>query len=106
MMKIRNSRRGQSSLEYAVYSAVILGVIISMMLYFKRGVQGRWKEAADSVGDQFSPEYATGTTTTTRSGTTSSNIFASDGGGGMITLREDTANITDSVAGSLTVGAE
>jgi len=55
MLQLLNKRRGQSTLEYAVLTAVIIGALVSVQTYIKRGVQGRLKSASDDIGDQFSP---------------------------------------------------
>ena len=49
-----NQRRAQSTLEYAVLVIVIIGALLSIQNYIKRGVQGRLKSAADDIGDQYS----------------------------------------------------
>ena len=46
-------RSGQSVLEYAILLAVAVAVIIAGQIYFKRGLQGRWKDASDQLGEQF-----------------------------------------------------
>ena len=57
MFKYLNKRwkRGQSTIEYAVLIIIIIGALLSIQVYIKRGVQGRLKQAADDIGDQFSP---------------------------------------------------
>lgn len=56
MLKYFNKRRkkGQSTLEYAILIIIIIGALLSIQVYIKRGVQGRLKSAADDIGDQFS----------------------------------------------------
>ncbi|MFA5118831.1 MAG: hypothetical protein WC695_08290 [Candidatus Omnitrophota bacterium] len=54
-MFIRSKKRAQSTLEYAVIIAVVVGALIAMQIYVKRGLQGRLRQATDDVGDQFSP---------------------------------------------------
>ncbi len=49
-----NQKRGQSTLEYVVLVVVIIGALLSIQVYIKRGVQGRLKSAADDIGDQYS----------------------------------------------------
>lgn len=70
MFKYLNKRwkKGQSTLEYAVLIIIIIGALLSIQLYIKRGVQGRLKQAADDIGDQFS----TGNTNVVKIMTTSS----------------------------------
>ncbi|MCM8770859.1 MAG: hypothetical protein NC936_03200 [Candidatus Omnitrophica bacterium] len=46
-------RKGQSTLEYAALVACIVAAIIIMQRYFNRAAQGRWKSAADQLGEQF-----------------------------------------------------
>lgn len=57
MLKYFNNRRkkGQSTLEYAVLIIIIIGALLSIQVYIKRGIQGRLKSATDDIGDQFSP---------------------------------------------------
>jgi hypothetical protein len=57
MLKYFNNRKkkGQSTLEYAVLIIIIIGALLSIQVYIKRGVQGRLKSATDDIGDQFSP---------------------------------------------------
>ena len=56
MLNFLNKRRkkGQSTLEYAILIIIIIGALLSIQVYIKRGVQGRLKGAADDIGDQFS----------------------------------------------------
>ena len=57
MLNYFNKRRkkGQSTLEYVILIIIILGALLSIQFYIKRGIQGRLKSAADDIGDQFSP---------------------------------------------------
>jgi len=55
MFKYLNKKRGQSTLEYAILIIIIIGALLSIQVYIKRGIQGRLKGAADDIGDQFSP---------------------------------------------------
>ncbi len=51
------SKKGQSTLEYAVLIVVIIAALIAMQVYLKRGIQGRMRESSDQIGEQFSPGY-------------------------------------------------
>ena len=55
MMIHLNKKRAQSTLEYAVLTVVVIGALIAIQTYVKRGVQGKLKSSADDIGDQFSP---------------------------------------------------
>jgi hypothetical protein len=50
----KRMKKGQSTLEYAILIIIIIGALLSIQVYIKRGVQGRLKGAADDIGDQFS----------------------------------------------------
>lgn len=74
---IRNrKRKGQSTLEYAILIIIILGALLSIQIYIKRGVQGRLKSAADDIGDQFSPGNTNVVRTVSTSGKTSDTFLA------------------------------
>jgi uncharacterized protein (UPF0333 family) len=62
------TRRGQSTLEYAVVIAVVLAALLAIQVYVKRGVQGKLRSSADSIGDQYSAGKTTSTYTTAQTG--------------------------------------
>jgi len=70
LTKLRNFK-GQSTLEYAILIVIIIGALLSIQIYIKRGVQGRLRSATDDIGDQFSPGNMSSTKTVTTTGTTS-----------------------------------
>ncbi|MBU2473538.1 MAG: hypothetical protein KKG91_02275 [Candidatus Omnitrophica bacterium] len=51
-MKIR---KAQSTLEYALLIAVVVGALLAMQNYLKRSIQGRMQIIGDQMGDQYSP---------------------------------------------------
>lgn len=51
-------KKGQSMLEYAILMGVIVAVIVALQVYVRRAVQGRFKQSADSIGDQFTTREA------------------------------------------------
>ncbi len=69
LKKIKEPRAGQSTLEYAVLIIIVIGALLSIQVYIKRGIQGRLRSSADDIGDQ----YAVGNTNITRITTTKSN---------------------------------
>ena len=77
------TRRGQSTLEYAVLIAVVIGALVSMQIYLKRGTQGKLRSAGDQVGEQFNPYGTVYNFTTTTNGarqdnTTTNGLIASN----------------------------
>jgi cytoskeletal protein RodZ len=66
MLQYLNQKRGQSTLEYAVLIVVIIGALLTIQVYIKRGVQGRLKSASDDIGDQYSDGNTNAVTQTNR----------------------------------------
>ncbi|HOW35290.1 MAG TPA: hypothetical protein PL155_02590 [Candidatus Omnitrophota bacterium] len=54
MFKFLKKSRGQSTVEYAILIIIIIGALISIQIYIKRGIQGRFKDSADNIGEQYS----------------------------------------------------
>lgn len=99
-MFIRLNKRGQSTLEYGVIIAVVVAALLAMQMYMKRGLQGRLGQAADDVGEQFSPLH------TTKSSSISTNVQSTEtvsGGANPITVTANTQQ--QSRSGSENVGA-
>ncbi len=72
-MEIR--RRGQSLWEYVAILGIVSLAVVAMQVYFKRGVQGRLKDLADSQisSEQYvSGESKSDTVTTSQNSATSS----------------------------------
>jgi len=69
-------RAGQGITEYVCLVAIVAAALLATMIYCKRGIAGRLRTAADSLGEQYSPRHTrtdprtpvtltvTGTTTT------------------------------------------
>jgi len=53
------NRKAQSTLEYAVIVAVVVGALLAIQVYVKRGVQGRLRSSTDNIGDQYSAGHMT-----------------------------------------------
>ncbi len=49
-------RKAQSALEYAMVVICIAGALIAMQKYIKRSMQGKLRDAADQVGEQYSAQ--------------------------------------------------
>ena len=83
----KRRKKGQSTLEYAVLIIIIIGALLSIQVYIKRGIQGRLKGAADDIGDQFSVGNTNVISTMTtssrtkdkfKSGVSSSTLFGNE----------------------------
>ncbi len=62
-------KRGQSTIEYAVMAAVVVGALLLMQVYMQRGVAGKLRTATDQIGDQFHPVHYTANFGTHSNGT-------------------------------------
>lgn len=47
------SKKGQGILEYAMILAIVVAVIVAIQIYVKRAVEGKFKQSADQIGEQF-----------------------------------------------------
>jgi Flp pilus assembly pilin Flp len=92
MLQYLNQKRGQSTLEYAVLIVVIIGALLTIQVYIKRGVQGRLKSAADDIGDQYSDGNTNEVKTTNRFSNTEETFNA---GNSVSNLFKELTNTTD-----------
>jgi len=58
------AKKGQNILEYIVLLALIVSALLIMNIVIKRAYQGRIKQNADEVGQQYSPGHTTSKITT------------------------------------------
>jgi hypothetical protein len=54
--------RAQSVIEYAIFLAVVLSALLLLQAIVKRGFSGNLREAADKMGQQYSPTVTTSRT--------------------------------------------
>ncbi len=47
------NKKAQSTLEYAVIISVVVGALLAMRVFMKRGIEGKLHDAANDIGDQF-----------------------------------------------------
>ena len=102
---LRRLRRGQTTLEYIVLIIIVMGALLAISNYFKRGLQGRWKTAIDDMGDQYDPRTADSVIRHTLTQNTNTTIIAMNDVGGYWTQRTDSSLSTDQKTGNVTVGA-
>ena len=93
MLQYLNQKRGQSTLEYAVLIVVIIGALLTLQVYMKRGVQGRLKSAADDIGDQYSDGNTNAIKTINRSSSTEETFNAGVSSSNL--LAPETTNTAD-----------
>jgi len=87
-------KRAQTTAEYAVLIALVVGAVVAMQVYVKRGIQGRIRNVVDDVnlggaitadssgasvsnimtGDQYEPYYVSSTGSTTQTSSNSEDL--------------------------------
>jgi len=94
------NKRAQSTAEYVIVLALVVGAVIAMQTYVKRGLQGRIKDVVDKAptgGDagtifktgQFEPDYMQSSFTSSRNTNETENLLS---GGGV------TRNLTSDIS--------
>ena len=51
-------KKAQSSLEYVAILVIVMAALLVVGVYFKRGMQGRWRTSSDELADQYDPYLA------------------------------------------------
>src|SRR3989338_10983536 len=98
-------RQGQTILEYIVLIIIVLGALLAIQFYFKRGLQGRWKAAMDDMGDQYDPRVADTSIRHTLVQNSMTSIIVLNDADGYWTQRTDESVSTERKEGSASVGA-
>lgn len=99
-------RRGQVSLEWAVLLVVVMGALLAMQAYFKRGIQGRWRSSVDGVGEQYDPMTTEANIMQRVSGLTTTTLSVQNLGNNLKqTIRVDESVMTETKQGTTRVDA-
>ena len=109
---ILKTRNGQSTLEYATLIIILLAALLTAGVYVKRGIQGRWKQAVDDLGDQYDPQYVNSSirhTLISNTDTQINSVQQQDPNNpnatiGFQTFRRDTTNSVETKTGTTVVG--
>jgi len=102
---LREMRQGQTMVEYVVLLIIVIGSFIGIQNYMKRGLQGRWRDAVDSLGDQYDPRTASTSLLQSIYSNTNTQITALNTAGGYWTSRVDNSLTIERKAGMTTMGA-
>ena len=102
---IRQRQGGQTALEYTILITVVIGAFVAMQSYIKRGMQGRWHDAIDELGDQYDPRVAVTDIRHTLASSTNTSIVALNAIGGYTTKRTDVSVSSERKTGTTTIGA-
>ena len=98
-------KKGQSAMEYLVLVTIIMAALISGGVYFKRGLQGRWKSATDDLGDQYDMMNMNTDIVHSLRSDTETRITTQATGTGVVTMRDDQTNSVEAKGGHTSTGA-
>jgi hypothetical protein len=99
----------QTTAEYAVLIAVVVGAVVAMQIYVRRGLQGRVKDVVDHVEgtsnngeeifstSQYEPYYSVSAATSSRNAQETRTLRG--GGAGETTANEQTTQNRQSITG-------
>ena len=97
-------KRGQTALEYTLLMIIVIGAFLAMQSYIKRGLQGRWKESIDQLGEQYDPQTADTHIRQTMTASTNTQIMTLNIDSGYWTMRTDNTISTERKTGYTSVG--
>ncbi len=95
----------QSSIEYAIMVAVVVGALLAIQVYFKRGVQGRLRDNVDNIGKQYDPSNVNSNVAMSISTVMTTESIAADDNGKIRSTSNSTTDSTQTLSGSENVGA-
>jgi len=92
----RLNKGAQTTAEYAILVALVVGAIVAMQVYVRRGIQGRVQEAVDYTGNlsqdittggtkfkltgaQYEPYYLVSNASTSQEATETENLLTGGG---------------------------
>ena len=101
------NQKGQSMIEYILLLTIIIGVIVAMGNYIKRGFSGRWKAALDGMGGQYDPRVAISNIQQDLVSTTNTDVIivTDTVTGEYYTTRRDTSSMVETKTGTITIGS-
>ncbi|MCX5698283.1 MAG: hypothetical protein NTX01_01090 [Candidatus Omnitrophica bacterium] len=92
--------KAQSTLEYVILIGFVIAALIAMGVYMKRGTEGKLRESADQIGEQYDARNTSSNYSTVTHLNQTENTTA--GGGSVISI-DSAADNTRTKTGSETV---
>lgn len=102
---LRKIAKGQTAIELTLLLVLVIAAFLAIQNYVKRGIQGRWKDAVDDLGDQYDPRTAITSVTETMTSSTNTQIIAIEEAGGFWTMRTDDSSSVETRVGNMDVGS-
>lgn len=98
------NKRGQSVIEYSLLIMLLIAAYLSMQMYIKRGIQGRWKDTIDGLGEQYDPTDTVSNVRHTLLSNSVTDITIRNDAQGFFTDRHDTSSSIEQKSGARLVG--
>lgn len=97
--------KAQSTLELSALLIITLGALLAIQVYFKRGIQGRWKQSVDDISEELYDPFLSDSNLTYRvEMNTSTDVKTVEDVTGRWTMRTDVTNSIDRREGYHRVG--
>ncbi len=98
LIKLRK-KMAQSTLEYAVLAVVVIGALLSIQTYLKRGIMGKIKSSTDDISaEQFEPDVTTYSKNTDTDSYTSETVTSQGTKTKMLSPEKTTTNSDSTTA--------
>lgn len=95
----RKIRKGQTTIEFVTVLIIVIGALVAMSNYMKRGIQGRWKASVDAMGDQYDPRFGDTSMRHLLASNTATSIVTVNNATGYWTTRVDVTNSLEQKTG-------
>ena len=99
-------KKAQSILEFVILMIIIIGALLAMQNYIKRGLQGRWKVAVDDLGEQYDPASTNSSVVERVVSNSDTQIRVVKDVGGFMTNRIDSTRSKETRTGTVVVGSQ
>lgn len=97
--------RGQSTIEYTLLIVGVIGALLAMQAYFKRGVQGRLRENVENIGKQYDPDTADSNYQMSASSNSTTEITSAEEDGKIKATTNTDSTTNSTMSGNENIGA-
>ena len=99
------NRAGQTIMEFTAMFMIIVGALVAVQVYFKRGIQGRWKTAMEEMSEElYDPRFTDSNVIYRTASNAVVEITTIIDGTTMWTMRTDHTNAIDTRTGRTLIG--
>ena len=103
---LRTKNKAQSTFEFVVLMIVVVAGFLTVQIYFKRGIQGKWQSTADDLGEQYDPYRGFALDVANSVTVSQTLIWTANAAGGQYTERIDNTRTLQQTLDSRFAGAQ